>query len=136
MIRLLTRHPFIALPAKFLGRVTMAAIWGVLLSPFDSEVKFAAAACLGVLALSLTPFFVGWDRARLSASRVALYGLLIGGEAMVVGSFVLGALAAFTGQPETYLSPMVAAVFAGTVLTLYPTSVMYRDNMRERRDQQ
>lgn len=134
-MKLLIRHPFIALPAKFLGRITMAAIWGILLSPFDSDVKLAVAACLGVVALSLTPFFVGWDRTPLSASRLALYGLLIGGEAMAVGAMVLGALAAFSGHPDTYLSMLVMAAFGGTVLTLYPTAIMYKDNMRERRDQ-
>ena len=135
MFSLLTRHPFVALPAKFLGRITMGAIWGVLLSPFDSETKVALAAVLGVIAVSLFPFFVGWDRKPLSAARVSLYGVLMGGEAMAVGAMVLAALATFTGTTEL-LSAMVMCTFGGTVLTLYPTAIMYRDNTRERRDQQ
>lgn len=134
-MKLLFRHPFIVLPAKFLGRIMMGALWGILLSPLDQDVKFAVAAGLGVLLLSLTPFFVSWDRAALSASRVALYGLLIAGEAMAVGAMVLAALGAFSGHADTYLPLMVVAAFGGTVLTLYPTAIMHRDNMGERRDQ-
>lgn len=134
-MKILFRHPFIALPAKFLARITMGALWGILLSPFDQDVKLAVAACLGVLVLSLVPFFVGWDRVPLSASRVALYGLLMGGEAMAVGAMVLAALAAFSGHPDTYLSAMMGAAFAGTVLTLYPTAIMYKDNTKQSRDQ-
>lgn len=131
---MLTKHPFIAIPAKFLGRITMGAIWGVLLSPFAQDVKLAVAACLAVLALSLYPFFVGWDQAPRTVARLALHGLLMAGEGLAAGAIVLAALAAFSGHTE-WLSAMVPVMFGAIVFTLYPTAVMYRDNMAKRRDQ-
>lgn len=132
---MLTKHPFIALPAKFLGRITMGAIWGIILSPFGQDVKLAVVACLALIVLVLYPFFVGWDRAPRTAARIALHGLLMMGEALAAGSIVLGSLVAFSGHTE-WLSALVPTVFGGVVFTLYPTAVMYRDNMGKRRDQQ
>ena len=132
---MLTKHPFIALPAKFLGRITMGAIWGIILSPFGQDVKLAVVACLALIVLVLYPFFVGWDRAPRTAARMALHGLLMMGEALAAGSIVLASLAAFSGHTE-WLSALVPTVFGGVVFTLYPTAVMHRDNMGKRRDQQ
>lgn len=97
---MLTKHPFIALPAKFLGRITMGAIWGIILSPFGQDVKLAVVACLALIVLVLYPFFVGWDRAPRTAARIALHGLLMMGEALAAGSIVLGSLVAFSGHTE------------------------------------
>jgi hypothetical protein len=132
MMKLLTSHPAIVLPAKFLARIGMAALWGILLSPFDQDVKVAVGAVLAVLVLFLTPFFVGWDRKPLDAARVALYGLLMSGEAMAVGAMVMAAYATLTGT--THGAALVLLAFGGSVLPLYTHFTMYRDNMSERRD--
>lgn len=120
------RHPFIALPAKFLSRITMGALWGINLSPFSLDVKLFFGALLAVVGVLLGQAFWGWDRKPRSAHRIALYGLLWAGECSAVGAIVFGALGAFTGQLQTL--PLIGCAFLGTVLPLYAMAELYRDN--------
>lgn len=125
-MRNLLRLPFIALPMKFAARIAMAGLWGIWLSPFDADVKYVFGAILGGVASLLSVSFFGFDRVALSPARIALYGLLTGGESMAVGAMVLAALGAFTGQLHTW--PMICCAFAGTVLPMYAMAILYRDN--------
>ncbi len=125
---MLLQHPFIALPMKFAARITMAAVWGVALSPFALDVKLGFGAVLAGLALLMSRAFFGWDKAPRSAPRLALYGLYVAGEAMAIGAIVLAFLGAFQGQLHTYA--MITCAFGGSLLTLYPLAVLYRDNTR------
>ncbi len=125
-MRSLLRHPFISLPMKFLARITWGAVWGVALSPYELEVKVGFGAVLAVLALALSVSFFGFDKVALSASRVALYGLLIAGEALAVGAIALAALGAFSGHVPTYA--LISCAFCGSVFPMYVMSILYRDN--------
>lgn len=130
-MRNLFRHPFVILPMKFLARITMGSLWGIALSPFELEVKIGFGAVLAVLALCLSVSFFGFDKVALSASRVALYGLLVAGEALAVGAIVLAALGAFQGQ--LFIHALWVCAFGGTVFPLYALSILYRDNMSKGR---
>lgn len=123
----LLHHPFIALPCKFVARIAMAAIWGIALSPFALDLKLGFGAGLAVVALLCARAFWAWDRVPFSASRAALYGLYVAGEAMAIGTFVLAFLGAYTGHLHTYA--MITCAFGGSILTLYPLAVLWRDNM-------
>jgi hypothetical protein len=125
----LLHHPFIALPCKFVARIAMAAIWGVALSSAALDVRLIFGAGLAVVALFCSRAFWAWDKVPFSASRFALYGLYVAGEAMAIGAFVLAFLGAYTGQLHTFA--MITCAFGGSVLTLYPLAVLYRDNMSQ-----
>lgn len=123
----LIRHPFISISMKFLARVTMGGVWGIALSPFELDVRLGFGAVLAVLAAFLSYSFVAFDRLPLSASRLALYGLVIAGEYLAVGCVVLAALGAFQGQPYTYA--MMVSGFGSALFTVYGMTVLYRDNI-------
>lgn len=126
-MKTLLQFSIISLPMKFMARVCMGAVWGISLSNFESDVRIGFGTFLAVVACLLSYSFVAWDRVPLSASRMALYGLLVAGEALAVGCVVLAALGAFTGQLET--GAMVVCAFGGSFFTLYSNGVMFRDNM-------
>lgn len=123
----LLRHPFITVPMKFLARVAMAAVWGIALSPFDQDVKLAFGAVTAIVAGLLSYSFVSHDKVPLSASRLGLYGLVVAGEALAVGTIVLAALGGFTGQLHMYA--LWCCAFGGALLSFYGTTILYRDNM-------
>lgn len=124
----LLHHPFIALPCKFIARITMGAIWGVALCQTDLDTKLLFGGLLAGLALLLSRAFWAWDKIPVSAARIALYGLYVAGEAMAIGAIVLAFLGAFQGHLHTFA--MVTCALGGSLLTLYPMAVMYRDNTR------
>lgn len=126
----LLRHPFAVQALKFLARIAWASVWGILLSPFELEARITFGGLLAILAGVLSVSFYAFDRVAFSASRMALYGLLVAGEAMSVGALVFACLGAFTGQLEGLA--LVACAFVGTVLTLYSLTILYQDNLKLR----
>lgn len=125
------RHPYIGLPAKFLSRITMGALWGIFLSPFALDVKLFFGALLAVLGIFLGQAFWAFDQQPVTAHRIALYGLLWAGEALAVGAIVFAALGAFTGQVAYVTLPMAACAFVGTLVPLAVMTTLYRDNARD-----
>lgn len=117
----------ISLPMRFMARVCMGGVWGLALSNLEFDVRAGFGTLLAGMALLLSYSFVAWDKVPLSAARMALYGLLVAGEAMSVGCIVLAALGAFTGQ--LYTGAMIACGFGGSLFTIYPMSVMFMDNI-------
>jgi len=132
-VRALFRLPYVSLPAKFCARVTMAAIWGCLLGQGMGGGRVACCAVLGLLAGLLSVSFFGWDRRRLDGTRMALYGLYVAGEMLVVGTLVMAALATFSGAVYGYA--MVLCGFGGSLFTLYSLLLLMTRNITEGRDQ-
>jgi hypothetical protein len=132
-VRALFRLPQIAMPAKFCARVTMAAIWGCLLGQGMGSGRLACGAVLGLLAGLLSVSFFGWDRRRLDGTRMALYGLYVAGEMLVVGTLVMAALATFSGAVYGYA--MMLSGFGGSLFTVYSTFLLMTRNITEVGDQ-
>lgn len=125
LVQLLLRHPYFNLPIKFMGKVFAAVAWGIALSPFDLDVKLVFGAIAAVLAsLMIAAPWVATDRCA-SASRLPLYGLIVAGEALFVGTLVFAFLGTFQGHPQTLA--MIGCAFGGVLLPLYGAAVIYRD---------
>jgi hypothetical protein len=121
------RFPHIALTARYMYRVLAGTAWGMALSPFELDVRLAFLACVGLVMGLLFPSFIAWDQKPVTASRLALYGLLAVGEVLAGGCVVFGALGAFTGH--LHMVPMWLTGLGGSLLPLYALSVLYKDNM-------
>lgn len=122
--------PFIAIPLRILSRIAWAGVWGIALSAAEIEYKLVFGAILASLACVLSVSFFGFDRRMaFSASRMALYGLYVAGEAMLVGASAFALLGALTGQLEGFA--LVICAFGGTVLTMYSMSILYRENLED-----
>ena len=121
----LLRHPALTFPLRFLARIAMSALWGIILSPFELEVKVGFGAVLAVVAgvLSLS-FFSGIE--KLGIADVGLCGLAVAGEAMAVGTFVFAALGAFSGHVNALA--MFVCAFSGTLLPVYAITTLYQKN--------
>lgn len=133
-VRSLFRHAFFALPTKFCARVLMAAIWGLLLcseKDFPMPVRLAFGAVLGLAMLGCSVAFFGWDRGRLDASRLALYGLYVAGEMLVVGTLCFAFLGTFCGRLEPVA--MLLCGFGGSLFTTYPMVQLYARNILKSR---
>lgn len=130
-VRALFCLPFIALPSKFCARLGMAAIWGCLLGPGMGGAGSAFCAVLGVVAALFSVSFFGWDRRRVDGVRMALYGLYVAGEMLVMGSFVMAALATFGGLFFGYA--ILLCAFGGSLFTVYSMLLLMTRNTPERR---
>ena len=126
-MRIWFRIPFISLPAKFCARILMAAIWGLVLSDGDVELRIAFGAVLGGLMLVLSPAFFGWDRGRVDGPRMALYGLYLAGEVLAMGSLCLAFMGTLCGRVEAYA--MMICGFGGSFFTVYATRNIYLSNL-------
>jgi hypothetical protein len=125
-IRHIFRVPAIGLPSQFASRVFMAGAWGC---AFGGSHPITVAV-IGLLALMFGLSFFGWDRVALSASRLALYGLYLAGEALLTGTLVLtfwGNL----GGAEVGLVPVVLSAGGGMLLLTYSTLVLVKGNIPE-----
>lgn len=121
------RLPYISVPGKFCTRLTMAASWGCLLGGTPEDVRTAFGAMLVAFSLLLSASFFGWDRKPVDATRLALYGLYVAGEAMVVGCLCMAFLGTFAGQ--LFAVPFILTGFAGSLFTIYPMALLMRDNI-------
>lgn len=130
-VRALFRLPVLAMPGKFCSRVAMAAIWGCLLGQGMGEARWACCASLGVLVGLLSMSFFGWDRRALDGTRMALYGLYLAGEMLVIGTLVMAALATFGGV--LYGWAIVLCGFGGSLFTVYSMFLLMTRNIAERR---
>lgn len=124
------RFPFLSLPTKFCARILMAAVWGLGMSEGEGQIRVALGAVLGGLALLLSVAFFGWDRARVDGPRMALYGLYVAGEAMVVGAFCLSFMATFCGRTEAYA--MMLCGFGGSLFTVYAMKNLVAGNISKK----
>mgnify|MGYP006286018433 CR=1 FL=1 len=125
------RLPFISVPGKFCTRLTMAAAWGCALGGAPEEMRSAFGATLVAFSLLMSASFFGWDRKPVDAARMALYGLYVAGEAMVVGCCCMAFLSAAGG--ELLALPMILTGFAGSLFTLYPMALLVKNNIPEHR---
>ena len=114
-------------PTQFLSRVVFGALWGLALNPGPSHSKFEIFAVLACLAFVLSFSFFPTSKLPLTSYRIALYGLLIAGEACSVGAFVLAALGLFSGQVNG-LALVITAGLGGSV-TQYARAVILYENM-------
>lgn len=125
------RLPFVSVPGKFCTRVTMASTWGCCLGDGPEDLRMAFGAMLTFFALTMSASFFGWDRKPVTASRLALYGLYVAGEAMVVGCLCLAFLGSAGGRMLAL--PMMLTGLAGSLFTLYPMALLMKDNIPEHR---
>lgn len=127
----LIRHPFISVPMKFIARVCMGSLCGIAFSPFELDVKvWFGAIMTGLAVLMMYLPIRAWDRSPMDGIRMALYGLVIVGEALCVGAVVLGAFGAFQGHLQPL--PMMLIGFAGILSTLFGMAELSRSNIKDR----
>jgi hypothetical protein len=129
--RSLFRVPFLSLPTKFCTRIVMGALWGLALSEADLETRIALGAVLGVLVGLMSVSFFGWDRGRVDAARLALYGLYVAGEVLSVGAVIFGFLATFCGRLEPWA--MMLCGVGGSLFTMYTMVQIYARNISDER---
>lgn len=123
-------HPFVNAPAELIAKIAWGGVWGMALSSFEFDLKIGFIAMLAGLAGVMSVSFFAYDLLPVDGPRVALYGLLVAGEALTVGAIVLAALGAATGQLEGMA--LVACAGSGTFFRTYARQTIVSDNVRAR----
>ena len=96
-LRALVASPLVASSGIIWTRLVFASAWGCWLGEALGDARMAYGAVLGVAGVVGSVSFFGWDTEPVRGLRLALYGLFVAGEALMVGVGVLAALATFTG---------------------------------------
>lgn len=87
----------VSMAGRLWTRLVFASVWGCWLGDGLGDARMAYGAFLMSVGVLGSVSFFGWDRAPIRGFRMALYGLFVAGEVLLVGMGVLAALATFTG---------------------------------------
>lgn len=130
-LRGLVASPLVASSGIIWTRLVFASAWGCWLGAGLGDARMACGAILlGVGVLGSVSFF-GWDTEPVRGFRMALYGLFVAGEVLMVGVGAFAVLATFTGVLRPGV--MLLCGVGGVLFREYAGVVLHNSNIPFRR---